>query len=62
MAGVTYSLAEMQERHHFRCLDHAQQAEIVRRLAAVHGEFTIANITGLAVEQIRRVLTDGDTA
>jgi hypothetical protein len=42
---------------HFRGLEHAQQAEPVRRLAALgQSEFTIARATGLSVEMIQRVL------
>jgi hypothetical protein len=44
-------------RMHFHALDREEQTKTIRRLAAAgHGEHTIAQATGLSVEQIRRVL------
>lgn len=49
--------AEADRMRHFRTLDRAQQAAAIRRLAtAGQSEHTIAAATGLAVEQIRRLL------
>lgn len=46
-------------RMHFHALDREQQAQAVRRLAATgQSEHTISHATGLAVEQVRRVLTE----
>jgi hypothetical protein len=46
-------------RLHFHTLDREQQADAIRRLAADgQGDRTIAQATGLSVEQVRRVLAD----
>jgi DNA invertase Pin-like site-specific DNA recombinase len=43
----------------FRALDHTQQVEAIRRLAAAgQGAHTIAHATGLSVEQVRRILEE----
>jgi hypothetical protein len=42
---------------HFRTLDHDQRAQAMRRLAAAGmSEHGLAHATGLAVEQVRRVI------
>ncbi len=42
---------------HFRALEHEQQTEAIRRLAAMgQSEFTIARATGLSVEMVKRIL------
>lgn len=44
-------------RRHFRELDRQQQADAIRDLAADGvGDYDIAAATGLAVEQVRRVI------
>lgn len=52
-------MTDVDRMRHFHCLTREQQAEAVRRLRACgHTEHTIASATGLAVEQIRRVLSE----
>ena len=44
---------------HFAVLDHAQQLEAIRKLAAGGaGDHEIARLTGMHVEQIRKALSD----
>lgn len=47
------------ELRHFLLLDREQQAQAIRRLA-VSGmlEHTISAVTGLSVEQVRRILAE----
>jgi hypothetical protein len=48
---------------HFRALDHALQAQAIRRLAtAGHTDHTIARATGLSVEMVQRILADQEIA
>ena len=50
-------------RMHFHALDHDQQGQAIRRLAASgQSEHTIASATGLSVEMIRRVLAERESA
>jgi uncharacterized protein YoaH (UPF0181 family) len=52
--------ADVMARQHFLSLRHEEQAQAIRRLAAVgHGELTISHATGLAIEVIKRVLAEG---
>lgn len=51
------------ELHHFLLLTHEEQANAVKRMAALGWrEQAICAATGLSVEQIRRVLTDNGQA
>lgn len=46
-------------RHQFALMPHDLQVLAIRRLAAAgHGDHVLAAMTGLAVEQIRRVLAE----
>ena len=50
-------------RRHFHTLSRSAQAEAIRRLhAAGQGENTIAHATGLSVEMIHALLTNGVSA
>jgi hypothetical protein len=56
--GGKLDLAAM-GRLHFRILSRDQQAAAIRRLAASGmSDYGISHATGLAVEQIRRVLSE----
>ncbi|MGB6488765.1 MAG: hypothetical protein WBE91_17935 [Steroidobacteraceae bacterium] len=57
LAALGRVSADVDRMRHFRTLDRAQQSAAIRRLAAAgQSEHTIAAATGLAVEQIRRLL------
>lgn len=48
-------------RHHFARLPHSEQADAVRSLARDgHSDHQIARLSGLHVEQVRRVLARVD--
>lgn len=48
---------DVQARDQFALLPHDQQAQALRRLAAMgHGDHVIANATGLDVQFVRRLL------
>lgn len=52
-------MTDVDRMRHFHCLTREQQAEAIRRLMeSGYTEHTIARATGLAVEQIRRVLSE----
>jgi hypothetical protein len=54
-------MMRQRELRHFLLLDHDQQAQAVRRLAASGlRDYTIATATGLTVEQVRRILNAVD--
>jgi hypothetical protein len=47
---------------HFQTLDRQQQAEAIRRLVATGmSELAVAQASGLAVEQVRRILAERGT-
>lgn len=50
-------------RLHFNVLDHEQQRQAIARLAATGmSDYGISHATGLAVEQVRRVLAEQQPA
>ena len=51
------------EMRHFLLLDRDQQEQAIRRLvAAGMSEHTVASVTGLSVEQVRRVLAEANSS
>jgi hypothetical protein len=60
---MTYErpITERARMLYFELLEPEQQAQAIRRLAAMgQSEFTIASATGMAVEAIRTVLAEAD--
>lgn len=56
-APTRHTDLERRRRQHWFSLTQAEQAAAVRRMAdAGHGDYTIASASGLAVEQVRRIL------
>jgi hypothetical protein len=60
--GHNPSGAEARMRH-FHALDREQQAQAIRRLSSVGlGEHSIAQATGLSIEQVAQVLNEADSS